>query len=80
MAGQTSQPASSAPIEPVTRKGKSLHERYEQLWNVRGGVWIIGIVVLGLAAGIISKKPQGHLLAAAAYNLAIVSFLPVVRV
>lgn len=68
-----SQNVGNTSLEPKEGKAKkSLQERYEQVWNMRAGVWIIAIVVLGLSAGIIAKKPRGPLLGAAAYNLAVV--------
>lgn len=46
--------------------------RYDEMWQAGLGRWVSAIVVLGLAAGIISKGPGSPLLEAAAVNVACV--------
>lgn len=75
------QTAELAPQHPQMHRGRNkpkeketnpLKKIYDNIWNYGFGAWISAIVVLGLSAGIISKKPGGSLRAAAAYNLALV--------
>jgi hypothetical protein len=46
---------------------------YNDAFKADIGRWIAACAVIGLAAGIISKEPGQGLLAASAYNLAVVS-------
>lgn len=55
--------------EKETNKVKIL---YDDAFKADIGRWIASCAVIGLAAGIISKNPSQGLLAAAAYNLAVV--------
>lgn len=45
---------------------------YDDAFKADIGRWIASCAVIGLSAGIISKQPGQGLLAAAAYNLAVV--------
>ncbi|VUC27377.1 unnamed protein product [Clonostachys rosea] len=44
---------------------------YDKLFNLAVGRWIVSLITLGLAAGIISKEPGEKMLIAAAYNIAV---------
>jgi hypothetical protein len=55
--------------EKETNKVKIL---YDDAFKADIGRWISSCAVIGLAAGIISKNPGQGLLAASAYNLAVV--------
>lgn len=47
---------------------------YNDAFKADIGRWIAACAVIGLSAGIISKEPSQGLLAASAYNLAVVSY------
>lgn len=51
------------------RNERSLKELYLRAWDMRAAAWLVATAALGLSAGIISKKPGGPLVVAAAYNL-----------
>jgi hypothetical protein len=67
--GRPQQVAKSTPEEK-----NPVELRYDQLMNARIGRWFSAAILLGLAAGIISKHPGKLLLAASAINIAIVCF------
>jgi hypothetical protein len=77
----TSQQYTPNVVAPIPEKKKDEKETnpvkkiYDHLLNVAGARWILSIVILGLSAAIVAKKPEGLLLVAAAYNLAIVRAL-----
>lgn len=48
---------------------------YDDAFKADIGRWIASCAVIGLSAGIISKHPGHNLLAASAYNLAVVGSL-----
>lgn len=59
--------------KPALEEKNPVELRYDQLTNARIGRWLSAAIVLGLAAGVISKHPGSLLLAASAVNIAIVS-------
>ncbi|KXJ91496.1 hypothetical protein Micbo1qcDRAFT_204733 [Microdochium bolleyi] len=69
-ATQTGHDQNSAETKPEASKNPIEHI-FDRMFTVGFGRWLISMVVLGLAAGIVSKRPVGGLRAAAIYNIAI---------
>ncbi|CAH0036594.1 unnamed protein product [Clonostachys rhizophaga] len=57
-----------AEVKPNDGPVKSV---YDKLFNLAVGRWIVSVINLGLAAGILSKKPGEKMFVAAAYNIAV---------
>lgn len=56
------------------RKDKNPTKRiYDSMYQVGQGRWVMAIVVLGLSAAIVAKKPKGWTLAGGAVNITCVS-------
>ncbi|KAH6692225.1 hypothetical protein F5X68DRAFT_250411 [Plectosphaerella plurivora] len=64
---------SSAKAKKQEKESNATKRRYDDMWQAGLARWISSIVVLGLAAGIISKGPGSPLLEITAINLACAS-------
>jgi hypothetical protein len=79
-------PAMSSPICPMPlgeivrdmlgkeKETNAVKKLYDDAFRADIGRWTASCAVIGLSAGIISKHPGHNLLAASAYNLAVVGF------
>lgn len=70
-------PQSQVAVTPAEVKPKDgpVKSIYDKLFNLAVGRWIVSVINLGLAAGILSKKPGKKMFIAAAYNIAVVSLI-----